>query len=153
MSAKELEKWLGDHQLNVWIKSDEGLRLQPYTDTVGKLTIGYGRNLSDNGISKEEAEIMFQNDLTVAVNSLKQYSWFLVQPDSIKRALINMCFNVGLSRLLGFRKMIDALIHRDYTRAAQEALNSKWARQVPNRAKDIAVMLRTGNNDVSTRRN
>jgi lysozyme len=111
---------------------------------VGKLTIGYGRNLDDRGISQEEADFLFNNDFINVLRELTEYSWYVNQPDSVQAALVNMCFNLGLPRLKGFKRMIAALEVKNYTLAAQEALNSKWATQVGQRAKDVAVMLREG---------
>jgi len=62
----------------------------------------------------------------------------------VKNALLNMCFNLGINRLLGFKKMVAALQEKNFTLAAKEALNSKWAEQVGERAKDIALMIRQG---------
>jgi lysozyme len=87
---------------------------------------------------------MFDNDFARAEAELKQYSWYLIQPQHIKDALMNMNFNMGITRLLGFRKMIAALIDKNYNKAAREALDSKWATQVGQRAKDIALMIRQG---------
>lgn len=131
-------------EVKQWIKGHESYRNKLYKDTVDKWTIGWGRNIEDNGISRDEAELMFKNDINAAIKDLCQYSWYLTQPENVKYALINMCYNLGISRLLGFRKMIQALIDKDYTRAAKEALDSKWARQVGKRAKDVALMIRQG---------
>jgi lysozyme len=130
--------------LKDWIKKCEGFRAFPYLDTVGKVTIGYGRNIDDLGISAAEAEFMLDNDLARCEKDLSQYSWYLIQPDNVKMALMNMCFNIGINRLTGFKKMITALINKDYTNAALEALDSKWATQVGQRAKDVAAMIREG---------
>lgn len=125
-----------------WIKGDEGYNNKLYKDIVNKWTIGYGRNLEDNGISPDEGELMFQNDLARAVKDVQNYTWFQLAPDSVQLALVNMSFNLGLTRLLGFKKMIAALTDKNYTKAAIEALDSKWANQVGQRAKDIAIMIR-----------
>lgn len=130
--------------LKSWIKQCEGFNDHPYLDTVGKVTIGWGRNLDDRGISVDEAELMLTNDINLCHEELLNYIWYQIQPEPVKWALINMCFNMGLSKLLSFKKMIAALCHKDYTTAAQEALNSKWALQVGQRAKDVAVMIREG---------
>jgi lysozyme len=124
------------------IKHDEALRLKPYKDTMNKTTIGWGRNLQDNGISVEEAQFLFDNDMKRCRKDLAQYAWYQIQPQPVKDALLNMCFNLGINKLTGFRKMITALINRDYTTAAIEALDSKWATQVGKRAKAIALMIR-----------
>jgi|FreactTroBogLake_1042271.scaffolds.fasta_scaffold63967_1 lysozyme len=126
--------------LKKWIKQDEGLYLFPYMDITGHVTIGYGRNL-DNGIRTDEAELMFENDFNQSVKELEQYSWYLNQPQNVKNALININFNLGIHKLLEFHDMIHALIDKDYKKAAQAALNSLWAKQVPNRAKEITDMM------------
>jgi lysozyme len=127
-----------------WIKSHEGLELKPYKDTVNKLTVGYGRNLQDNGISPEEAEFLFKNDFERCEKELNEWAWYRMQPEGVQCALMNMCFNLGMPKLLGFKRMIAALKNRDYTLAAKEALDSVWSKQVGDRAKDVAVMIREG---------
>lgn len=129
--------------LQAWIKKCEALRLRMYIDINKNPTIGWGRNLR-KGVSLDEAELMFQNDFKEAVNELLPYIWFTSQPEGVKNALINMNFNLGIGKLLQFRKMIAALTDKNYTVAAQEALDSKWSVQVGDRAKDVAVMLREG---------
>ncbi len=129
--------------LQAWIKKCEGLRLNIYVDSTGNPTIGWGRNLR-KGISMDEAELMFQNDLKETIAQLENFSWYHSLPDGVKAGLINMCFNLGIGKLLQFKQMIAALTAKNYTLAAQEALNSKWATQVGERAKNIAVMIREG---------
>jgi lysozyme len=128
-----------------WIKHHEGLRLFPYQCTANKTTIGWGRNLQDNGISVDEAEILLNNDIKKCVSELSNFDWFTDQPEQVRWALINMCFNLGLPRLLGFKKMIAALKRKDYTQAAIEALDSRWSVQVGQRSNDVALMIRQGN--------
>jgi lysozyme len=122
---------------------DEGMVLKPYTDTVGKVTIGVGRNLDDNGISEDEALIMLRNDIQTAELELhRNLPWLAYKPEQIQRALVNMCFNMGWPRLSGFKKMIAALERDDFETAAAEALNSRWARQVGDRSRRIAKLIR-----------
>lgn len=122
---------------------DEGLRTKPYTDTVGKLTIGCGRNLDDVGISRTEALMMLDNDLKWVFDDLdRNMPWWRRMPEPAQRALANMAFNLGISRLLAFRNMLAALQAMDYETAAEEALDSRWARQVGDRAKRIAALYR-----------
>ncbi len=129
--------------VRLWIKKCEGLKLQMYTDITGNPTIGWGRNLRKD-ISLDEAELMFENDFKEAIAELETCVWYHPLPDGVKNALINMNFNLGIEKLLKFTHMINALIAKNYTLAAQEALDSLWATQVGQRAKDIAVMLREG---------
>ena len=113
------------------LEIDEGERLKPYTDTVGKLTIGYGRNLTDNGIRESEAVIMLENDLTEAVVECQtRFSWFDSKDGPRQRVLIELMFNMGPDKLLQFKNMLAAieLDHNDI--ASKELLRSIWAVQV-----------------------
>lgn len=121
---------------------DEGLRLKPYRDTVGKLTIGVGRNLDDVGITETEARVLLANDIAAAESALRRsFPWFLAAPEGVQRGLTNMAFNMGLPRLLGFQNMLKALAAGDYQKAALEALDSAWAKQVGARAVRISNLF------------
>jgi lysozyme len=121
---------------------DEGQRLKPYMDTVGKLTIGVGRNLNDVGISEEESRQMLNADIDRAESGLRRtFTWFLTAPEPVQRGLTNMAFNMGIMGLTQFGKMLSALASEDYDLAAAEALKSKWADQVGERAVRIANLF------------
>lgn len=126
------------------LERHEGLRLKPYRDTVSKLTIGYGRNIEDVGISRDEADFMLDNDIDQVEQYLKtvdEYNGL----DPIRQAVIcNMAFNLGFYGLMAFRKMWQAIARKDYTEAAKQMLDSRWARQVGNRAQELAEIMRTG---------
>lgn len=125
------------------IKRHEGLRLKPYRDSVGKLTIGYGRNLEDVGITEEEADILRDHDIARVVKGLDEaLPWWRGLDATKQNALMDMAFNLGIRGLLGFTKMLAALRRGDWDAAADEALDSKWARQVGQRAHDDAALLR-----------
>jgi lysozyme len=121
----------------------EGLKLKPYTCTAGALTIGVGRNLDANGISEAEAMAMLENDINSCIAELDR-----AKPSWIKHAshrqnvLIEMCFNLGITRLLKFVKMWEALENRDYDKAAFEMLNSMWAVQVGKRAQTLSNRMK-----------
>lgn len=118
---------------------DEGLKLKPYRDTVGKLTIGVGRNLDDVGISEDEARDLLANDINTVHRELyKHVRWWSQMPEPARRGLANMCFNLGWPRLSQFKNMLRALQAGEYEIAAAEALDSKWAKQVGPRAERIA---------------
>lgn len=121
---------------------DEGLFLKPYIDTAGKTTIGVGRNLSDRGISKAEALNLLAADIAIASSDLDQaLPWWRSLDADRQRGLLNMAFNLGVTRLLEFKKMIAALMKNDYATAAQEALDSEWAKQVGERAQRVAALF------------
>lgn len=127
------------------LKRDEGVRNKPYRDTVGKLTIGVGRNLDDVGLKEEEIDLLLKNDINDIVRQLS-YSlpWvFTTLTDTRQRAVVNMAF-MGVQKLLGFKRMLTALQNGDYSTAAGEALTSQWAAQVGDRANRVAKMLKDG---------
>lgn len=123
----------------------EGLRLFPYKCTADKWTIGVGRNLSDIGITTDEAMVLLGNDIDRCICELSHYDWFVCLDDVRQDVLTELNFNIGLSRLLGFKKMIAALDSKDFFLAGAELLDSRWAIQVgKNRSYDMAGRLISG---------
>lgn len=126
------------------LERHEGLRLKPYRDTVGKLTIGYGRNLEDVGISRDEADFMLDNDIDQVERQLETVDEYR-DLDAVRQAVIaNMAFNLGFAGLMGFKNMWAAIGRRDWESASEEMLNSKWARQVGVRAVELSEIMQTG---------
>ena len=127
------------------LKRHEGFRSKPYHCTAGKLTIGYGRNLDDVGISKTEAEQLLKNDIQQCINQLIARFPVVEKLDTVRfDCLINMCFNLGITRLSKFKKMWAAIEAKQYRRASEEMLDSKWANQVGVRAQELAYQMLTG---------
>jgi len=123
----------------------EGMRLKPYVDTVGKTTIGVGRNLDDNGISEAEAMMMLEHDIADCENeAARTWEWFLLLDKVRQNVLLNMIFNMGMPRVLGFRNMLHAIELQDYAKASSDMLDSKWARQVGSRARELAEQMKSG---------
>ena len=122
----------------------EGLRLKAYRDSVGILTIGIGRNLEDRGITEAEARYLLDNDINACINDLLTFAWFPDLDPVRQRVFVDLCFNLGVKRLREFTKMLDAAEHKDWTKAAAELLDSKYAEQVGQRAQTLAAMLVTG---------
>lgn len=124
---------------------DEGLRLRVYSDTKGIPTIGIGRNLL-KGISREEAYHLANNDIEEVVADLdRAIPWWAKLDEVRQRALVNLAFNMGIARLLGFHKMLSALQAVDFTTAAAELLDSHWKTDVgPERSGRIHAMILTG---------
>ena len=123
------------------IKSDEGLRLKLYRCTANKLSIGYGRNIEDRGISQIEADNMLENDIADCVKDLGSFSFWHYLSDKQQAALINMRFQLGPTGFRAFKKMIKALEIRDWTEAHYQALDSDWHKQTPERAERVAAGL------------
>lgn len=132
-------------QLVEQLKRHEGLRLKPYLCTAGKLTIGIGRNIEDVGISEKEAEMLLSNDIQRVVTQLKQaFPWTLDLDEVRFAALINFTFNVGIGTVSKFVNAMALLKGRNYDMAAEEFLDSQWAKQVGKRAVEITEQIRTG---------
>lgn len=122
------------------------MRLKPYEDVLnGDITIGVGRNLDALGLSEEEVLYLLENDINRCDKELiHNFKWYPDLCRARQDAMINLCFNLGISKLLGFKKALGAMGRRDYDKAADEFLDSKWARQVGNRAIEVTDMIRKG---------
>lgn len=134
------------------IKRHEGLRLTPYKCPTGHWTVGYGHNLEVHGepipdeISRERAEQYLMQDIVNARHDLESnFSWYGNLSDARRAALIDLCFNMGIGALLGFKRMLEWLRQGFYGQAKIELLDSRYARQVGGRAREIAQMIETGN--------
>jgi len=122
----------------------EGKRLRPYRCPEGFLTIGYGHNLDAKPISERAAAVILEDDIQDVIRELETLTVFS-RLDEVRRAvLIDMTFNLGFAGILGFKKMWKAIEAGNYERAADEMLNSKWARQVGRRAMRLSDMMRSG---------
>jgi len=123
----------------------EGLSTQVYRDTVGKLSIGCGRNLDDVGISTDEAMVLLDNDINRIVAALTSHVACFGSLDATRQhVLVDLAYNVGIAGLLHFTKMLAAVEARDFVAAATEMLASRWAQQVPTRAEELAGMMQRG---------
>jgi lysozyme len=117
-----------------FIKKLEGLRLKSYKDKFGNLTIGYGRNLDDKGISEVEADILFDFDVISCVKDLHSIFYdFFNYPLEVRQVLVSMMFNLGKKRFLTFKKFIKAIKEKNYEEAIKESYNSKRFYQVSDR--------------------
>jgi len=124
---------------------DEGVRSKPYVDTVGKTTIGVGRNLTDVGLSSEEIDYLLTNDINKASKLLfESLPWVNSLSEVRQRALVNMTFNLGIKGLLGFINTLNLIQNGKYEEASQSMLKSKWATQVGARAKRLSLMIKEG---------
>ena len=123
----------------------EGKRNKPYECTAGKLTIGVGRNLDDVGLTENEIMYLLNNDIERCDKELlHNFKWYPELCRVRQDALINLCFNVGITRLLTFTKSLDYMEAGEYELAADEFLRSRWAEQVGNRAIEVTDLIRNG---------
>ena len=125
------------------IKRDEEFKSMPYNDSEGYPTIGYGTKL---GISEEEATWLLEHRLNKVKDkvSLRLTHNGIYISNSVRKALYNMAYNLGVDGLFKFKKMLQALKNNDYELASKEAIDSKWATQVGSRAIEIADTIRKG---------
>lgn len=132
-------------QLRKDLRRDEGLRLKPYLDTADKWTIGYGRNLSDRGISKDEAEFLLAEDVKLVLADIRAtFPWVLDETQNRQRAFANLLFNLGQSRLLTFKNTLANWAAGRHQRAADGIRASLYAKQVGARAERIAQLVEQG---------
>jgi len=136
------------NNLREMLKRHEGVKAHAYKCTAGKITVGVGRNIdSDGGIglSDEEIDFLLDNDIVRCIQELNGvFPWFNSLDTVRSDAIIDICFNLGLPRLMLFQKAIKAMKAGDYEAAADEFFDSRWAKQVGNRAIEICEMIRTG---------
>jgi lysozyme len=135
------------------LRFDEGVRYYPYKDTKGILTTGVGHNLQASPLPDDWAypltddlvDVLLQSDLQSVFDDLDSaLPWWADLTDVRQRVIANMCFNLGLTKLLGFTNTLTAMRQGRYADAAHGMLNSAWASQVGNRAKRLAAMMQTG---------
>lgn len=138
----------------------EGIRLQPYKCPAGYLSIGIGRNLITNPITKEEAVVLgdwahgitkngavflLKNDIRRVYHQCREALPFWTSLDDERQyALLDMAFNLGINGLLKFKKMLSAMEIGNYRGAAKECLASKYAADVGARARRIAKTIEKG---------
>lgn len=135
---------------------DEGFRPKVYDDANGRFitkgdaveghpTIGYGRALDTNGISRKEADYLLNNDIVrVHAETTRHFDWFPDLCEARQIAILCMVFNLGADGVKEFKKMVIAIADQRFGKAADEMLASEWATQVGTRALDLSIMMRYG---------
>ena len=135
-------------QLVDTLKRHEGVKAFAYQCTADKTTIGVGRCIDEDGgigLSDDEIEYLLMNDIERCDAELRAaYDWYENLKKPRRDAMINMCFNLGLTRLRGFVKALEAMSREQYDVAADEFMDSKWAQQVGTRAIRVTEMIRDG---------
>jgi len=131
------------------IKKHEGFVAKVYLDSLGKATIGYGHLLTEDddfveGViyDKDILEALFDKDFDKAVQGMEELVGTLDMPMAAKGIIIEMVFQLGKTGVSKFKKMFEALKEYDYTRAAEEMLNSAWYRQTPSRCEELSNLMR-----------
>jgi lysozyme len=134
-------------QLIEMLKRHEGVKSHVYKCSAGYESIGVGRNISKTGLglSEDEVQYLLESDISRVIKELSlEYPWFSSLDDVRKDAMIDISFNLGATRLRGFKRALAAMDVADYKMAATEFLDSKWSRDVKGRSHELASMIETG---------
>ncbi len=124
---------------------DEGSRRFPYYDSGNRMTVGVGRDISDNGLRPDEISLMLDNDIRGAAADLDHnIPWWRTLDPVRQRAMLNLCFNLGWSKFAQFPRFFSAMHQARWDDAAIELIGSRWHTQVGDRATRIEEMVRTG---------
>jgi lysozyme len=127
------------------LEVDESRSKKIYTDSVGKISGGIGRNLTDRGFSDDEIDLMYANDIKLAEKDARALVPGFDQLNDVRQEVVmNLSFNLGYSRLAGFRRFLSAINSSDFDDAAAELQDSKWFGQVKGRGVRLVKAMRTG---------
>ena len=123
----------------------EGFSSKVYKCTEGYDTIGYGFAIKDLVMDEDIAEIILERKLKSLVSRVnKKFPFVEDLPESIQEVVYEMCFQMGLSGFSKFKKTIQLLRLGDYKASSVEMLDSRWAKQTPNRAKRLSDIVKNG---------
>jgi len=135
------------------LAQEEGERLDIYLDHLGFASVGIGHLIRESDaehnkpvgtqITEERVRQLFKLDVAVCIDDCRAlfYNWDDL-PEECQLILANLAFNLGRSRLSKFVKLKSAIVDCDYVEAAEQMWNSKWRRQVPNRAGRLIDRMR-----------
>lgn len=140
-------------KLRVEIEADEGCKYEVYLDHLGLPTCGIGHLITENDeehgamvgteVSEERVAELFEQDVQVTIDECERlYEGFSELPEEVQHILANMMFNMGRPRLSGFKKFNAAIADGDWEGAAEEMIDSRWYRQVTNRADRLVTRMR-----------
>ena len=139
---------MNNNKLIEMLKRHEGVETHAYKCSASKITIGVGRNIDPEGglgLSEDEVDYLLQNDIKRIIFELDfQYDWFHNLNEARKDAMIDISFNLGQTRLRKFEKALTAMSKGEWDTAADEFMDSKWSKQVGNRAKELTDIIRSG---------
>lgn len=132
-------------RVEYFVAAVESCRLYPYVDTAGKITIGWGYNLTDRGITQTLANLWREEDIRESIRSCRTlYPWFDGLDPVRKAVLIDMTYNMGAAKLATFKRMLTAMEKKQWKTAAMHAMASTWFIQTKRRAWWIVRMIAWG---------
>ena len=126
------------------VKLSEGFRDKVYKDTLGINTIGYGFAIKDLVIDEDIAEMILRRKLEKLVDDTnKRFSFLKDLPEQAQDVIYEMCYQLGVTGVSKFKKTLAYLENFEYKMASKEMLDSKWAKQTPNRAKKLSDIIKS----------
>lgn len=129
----------------IMLRQQEGVRRFPYFCPANQLTVGAGRNIQAIPFSDDEIDLMLANDIHRVTNELNNtFSWFSELSQARSDAMICIGYNLGLNRLLLFKRALFSMSQGKWSDAAYHFMDSKWAKQVPARAQMLTRIIKTG---------
>jgi len=133
------------------IKHHEGFVEHVYDDSLGIPTIGYGFAIKDLVLDEDIAEDILVRKLEkLKRNACSRFNWLEDMPQEVQEVILNMCYQLGVTGVSKFRKAISALQEGEWNEAADEMLDSLWAKQTPNRAKELSNIVRNHSEKISS---
>ena len=133
------------------IKHHEGFVEHVYDDSLGIPTIGYGFAIKDLILDEDIAEeILIRKLEKLKRNANSRFKWLEDMPVEVQEVVVNMCYQLGVTGVSKFKKAISAMQERDWITASEEMLDSKWAKQTPNRAKELSNIVKDQGEKISS---
>ena len=144
------------NKLREQLKIDEGVKYEVYDDHLGYKTFGIGHLITAKDeeygaiigtiVSEKRVNAVFDTDVNTYIDEAKKVFGNLEEmPQEAQQVIVNMCFNMGSPRLSQFKKFIKAIHDEDWATASVEMLNSKWAKQVGERANRLSDRIKAIN--------
>lgn len=140
-------------QLRMQLEYDEGCEYEVYLDHLGLPTFGIGHLVTENdeeygcevgtAVAEDRVREVFEDDIQITIDEcMRLYDNWTDLPDEVQLILANMMFNMGRPRLSGFKKFNAAIANKEWEEASEEMIDSKWYRQVTNRAERLVKRMR-----------
>ena len=135
------------------IKHHEGFVKHVYDDSLGIPTIGYGFAIKDLVLEEDLCDEILLRKLRILGKSvIGKFPFFDSLPSDCKTVLMEMCYQLGVTGVSKFKKALKAMEDGDWEKAADEMLDSKWAKQTPNRAKEMSNIIRSLHEEESSKK-
>ena len=125
------------------IKQNEGYVKNVYKDSLGIDTIGYGFAIKDLELEEDLCDIILDRKLKILIRRIEsKFQWYKYMPPEVKNVVIEMCYQMGVYGFSCFKKTIAYLQDKKWNEASVEMLDSRWAEQTPNRAREMSEKIK-----------